>query len=228
MNQKKLPHFALMILVGAAILHPIFASAQTPTPAPNYSVIVDSITTSFGFKAVSPTARFGHTIGGNGAAGSEVVTVAYHLSGILPSSGSAEKIAEIDLLEDNVKVAFDLPPPLSSFSLSYTPSVAGLKTLTVVSVQSNGTQVRSNGLPVQMFGVSLQTALGDTVTTPFLPFTSRIFLEANALLSDANIREAQFFHRSLPFQLSTGVPYSAGDKVLYHGKLFGVLNLVFY
>jgi hypothetical protein len=221
-NQKKLSHFALLILVGAAILHPVVVSAQTPTPTPSYIVVVDSITTSFGFKAVSPTARFGHTIGGNGAAGSEVVTVGYHLSGVIP----AGTIAEVDLLEDSVKVAFDTPP--LSGKLSYTPSVAGSKILTVVSLQTNGAQVRSNGIPVQMFGVSLQTALGDTVTTPFLPFTSRIFLEADALLSDANIREAQFFHRSLPFELSTGVPYSAGDKVIYEGNLFGVLNLVSY
>lgn len=204
------------------------AYGQTPTPtvAPNYSVIVDSITTSFGLKLVSPTARFGHTIGGNGAAGSEVVTVKYHLSGILPSQTSAERIAEVDLLEDNVKVAFDIPP--LSGSLSYTPTVPGLRTMTVVSVQGNGMEVRSNGIPVQMFGVSLQTALGGTVTTPFLPFTSRIFLEANALLSDANIREAQFFHRSLPFPLSAGVPYSYTDKVLFNGKLWEVLGPIFY
>src|SRR4051812_17504300 len=171
------------------------ASAQaTPTPsptaAPNYTVIIDSITTSFGLKVVSPTARFGHTIGGNGAADSEMITVKYHLSGILPNQTSAERIAEVDLIEDNVKVAFDVPP--LSGSLTYSPAVPGLRTLAVVSVQGNGTEVRSNGIAVQMFGVSLQTALGGTVTTPFLPFTSPIFLEANALLSDANIREAQF------------------------------------
>ncbi|MFL6526711.1 MAG: hypothetical protein ACJ8IQ_01300, partial [Chthoniobacterales bacterium] len=73
-----------------------------------------------------------------------------------------------------------------------------------------------------MYGVTLQSALGEGQTEPILPFTSQIFLNANALIADANVRYAQFFHRTLPFALSSGVPYSKSDKVVANGKLFQI------
>jgi len=222
MIQKKLSHFALMILVGAAILHPVFAGAQT--------VVIDRIKTSLSAtpQTVTPTSHFGHVIG---AGEVQVFYLVFDQPGYCDTPSkppTTTDIVGLELQEDGVAVTRIVYDCLTTSSLSYTPTVAGLKTLSIVAIRRNGARNSSNGVQVNMFGVSLQTALGQDVTTPFLPFTSRIFVGANALLSDANIKEAQFFHRSLPFQLSAGVPYSAGDKVLYNGELFGVLNLVSY
>jgi len=217
MNQKKLSRFALMILVGAAILHPIFARAQG-----SGTIVIDSIKTSPSAtpQPVTPTSHFGHVIGDGDV---QVFYLVFDQPGYCDSKpNTSTDIVGIELQEDGVAVHRIVYDCLTTSSLSYTPTVPGLKTLTIVAIRRNGTRDTSIGVQVNMFGVSL------LATTPLLPFTSRIFLGANALLSDANVKEAQFFHRSLPFELSAGVPYSAGDKVTYKGNLFGVVNLVSY
>src|SRR6266481_3263730 len=144
MNQKKLSQFALMILVGAAILHPIFATGQTPTPG-IIRVVIDSITTSFGPQDVTPSAKFSHKIGNS-------LTVFYHVNGgdFDNTSKCYRALVEIDLLEDGVKVAFQqtCPPydktPTPVFGvLTYKPSHPGVKTLTVVATTTLGTLVSS-------------------------------------------------------------------------------------
>jgi len=225
-NQKKLSHFALMVLVGAAILHPIFAGAQTTFAPP----VIDRIRTSQvpTPQTVTPTSHFGHQIGQGDV---EVFYLIFDQPDYCqspPKAATSTDIVGIELDEDGVAVRRIVYDCLTTSSLSYTPTVPGLKTLTIVAIRRNGSRDTSVGVSVSMFGVALLTALEQNTTTPFLPFTSRIFLEADALLADANVKEAQFFHRSVPFQLSAGVPYSPGDKVLSNGELFGVLNLVSY
>lgn len=191
------------------------------TASPTYTVVIETVTTSFEEnKRVTPTARFGHNVD------SDVdVLLDYQINGqdCPEDNNLPNRIDEIVLLEDGVRVDSDEPcDPKAQGTLSYRPTTPGAKVLTVVARLGNGEEVRSGGVLVQMFGVSLQTALGDTITTPFLPFTSRIFLEANALLADANVKKAQFFHRNLPFELSSNVPYSVADKVVSGGRVFVV------
>jgi hypothetical protein len=222
-NQKKLSHFALMILVGAAILHPIFARARSVP-------VVDRIRTSQSPtpQTVTPTSHFGHQIG---AGDVEVFYLIFDQPDYCqnpPKTNTATDIVGVELDEDGVAVRRIVYDCQTTSSLSYTPTVPGLKTLTIVTIRRDGTRDSSVGVPVSMFGVGLLTALEQNTTTPFVPFTSRIFVGADALLADANVKEAQFFHRSLPFQLSAGVPYSLDDKVISNGELFGVLNLISY
>nr|MBA3571512.1 hypothetical protein [Pyrinomonadaceae bacterium] len=132
-----------------------------------------------------------------------------------------------ELLEDNVRVAG--PEKISpTLSLSYTPTSPGAKTLTVVLTNTNGDRTPSQGVTVQMYGTKIQTGLGIGVVTPYIPFTSRIFLEADSLLVDGNVKKAEFFHRNLPFQITTSVPYSPADKVISNGKLFRPKIIVTY
>ena len=189
------------------------------------NVVVEAVTTApFGRKLVTAQARFGHTIGAGD------VTVEFRilnnpLCEFPPTIGNPpeNRIIEVVLLEDGRRVAAGgVDCFTSTGSLTYQPTVPGLKTLVVIGIARNRNESRSSGVPVEMYGISLRSSLGETVTTPFLPFTSRIFVEANALLVDANIKKAEFFHRNLPFALSSGVPYSVGDKVLSDGRLFVV------
>src|SRR5690242_18545040 len=112
-----------MILVGAAILHPIFAGAQSPTPTPPaYTVTITALTTSFGGpKPVTPTAKFGQTIGAGN------VVVDYRVTGVTcpDDRTSPFRIVEFDLLEDGVAFDFDYPPCDSSHrgNLSYVPAL---------------------------------------------------------------------------------------------------------
>lgn len=192
-------------------------------------VTIDALQTSFTggkFQKLSPSFQFGHTIGEGDVIVkfSIVQDFSYCLRRETPP---ADSIIDVALYEGSVKVDHQVidcryaTEPLPT--LSYTPIVPGLKTLTVIATLRNGTFETSNGVSVRMFGVILDTALGRTVTTPFLPFTSRIFLGADALLADANIKLAQFIQRSLPFQLSAGVPYETNDKVVWRGKLYEAL-----
>lgn len=224
MIQKKLSHFALLVLIVAAILHPISAGAQTSS-----AIVVDRVRTSLTItpQPVLPTSHFGHVIGQGDV---EVFYIVYDQPGYCPPSPKAitpTDIVAIELDEDGVavrRIAYDC---LQTSSLSYFPTVPGHKTLTIVAIRRDGVREVS-GVHVDMFGVALNTALGQAATTPYLPLTSQIFVGADALLQDANVKEAQFFHRSLPFQLSAGVPYTSGDKVISRGKLFGVLHLISY
>ena len=187
----------------------LFASSATVllSTAHAQTVSVQAITTSFGRKVVTPEARFGHTVGAG------TVMVEYELSDLddclinIPAQPNPERIENVLLFEDNVRVDIDENYNCGDTqgSLTYTPTIPGEKILTVVAVRRNGSDVRTDGTPVDMFGVSIRTSLGDTAATPILPFTSRIFLEVNALLADANIKKAEFFQRSLPFKLSSGV-----------------------
>ena len=192
--------------------------------------VIDSLITSFTFPAaqqVTPLFKFGHTIGGDPAkAPASSTVVVNYLVSPAPDPDPTLPPLLAELFEDNVRVAG--PSPVSSRSLSYTPTSPGSKTLTVVLIGGDGSETASAGVIVQMYGTKLQTTLGSGVTPPFLPFTSRIFLEADSLIVDGNVKEAQFFHRSLPFQITTGVPYSPGDKILSNGKLFKPLISVTY
>lgn len=199
-------------------------------------VSIDALTTSFGTNKVTPTFQFGHTIGATPITVDYSIVQDFSYCSNRPLVVPSDAIVDVALFEDGVKVdhhgvtcaGADQPPPNQHPILSYNPTVPGLKTLTVVATLNDGTQAVSNGVLVRMFGVALDTALGETVTPAFLPFTSRIFLRADALLADANIKLAQFFHRTLPFQLSAGVPYTSGDKVVFNGKLYQALTDQFY
>lgn len=215
---------ALLLLLGGALVQSKCAIAQTNAGA----IVIDSIKTSFSSvpQKVTPTAKFGHTIGAGD------VEVFYFIFENPPYCADLKDpklrlpsdIIGIELLEDTVTVARRIWDCFPTGSLSYTPLVPGLKTLYVVALRRDGSRTLSPGVQVSMFGVSLETALGRTIATPYLPFTSRIFLETNALLGDANIKKAQFFHRSLPFPLSDNAHYAAGDKVVSDGKLFQALT----
>jgi hypothetical protein len=213
-------------VLGFTIFHPISVSAQSG----GNIVVIDSIRTSQSPNPqnVTPTSRFGHDIG---AGDVEVFYLVFDQPEYCIDSTKDQTptdIIGIELLENGVTVARKVYDCMTAGSLSYVPTVPGLKTLTIVAIRRNDTQTKSSDVQVSMFGVRLVTALGQKFATALLPFTSRIFLEADALLSDANIRQAQFFHRSLPFQLSSGVPFSATDKVLFNGKLYEVQNAVSY
>ena len=202
----------LQLLAFCVALAASGASAQT--------VAIEAVTTSFGRKTVTPQARFGHNVG-NGE-----VTVEYRWSSLPPcgppNEPTADRIERVVLLEDNVRVDVDEDYDCGegSGTLRYTPTVPGEKIVTVVGIARNGSETRSGGVPVEMFGVSLRTSLGETVLTPYLPFTSRIFLQANVRFSDAFDKKAQFFHRSLPFHIAEGIRYSVGDKVVCDGRVF--------
>jgi hypothetical protein len=246
---KKLGILFIAVCATAAQVH---GQSPTPTPAPvaaPITVVIDSVQTSFGKKNVTATSQFGHQVGGSGPIDSDKVFIFYHLTGVqsphtthpcYEPRDSTISLQEIDLLEDGVRVAFQLPCPYPTGGfdpygnpfgvLEYSPTEPGAKTLVVnvVLTPNPPDRILSNGVVVQMFGVSLLTSLGQGFTTAYLPFTSRIFLEADTLLIGANVRLTQFFHRSLPFPLETGVPYAARDKILSNGELFEVQKAATY
>ncbi|MBA3352915.1 MAG: hypothetical protein H0U23_10905, partial [Blastocatellia bacterium] len=222
MNTKRTFLLAAVIFGSLLLTGLPLAFSQTTTSTP----VIDSLVTSFSYPAaqpVTPLFKFGHIIGGDPAKppASAQLTVNYSIS---PPRGIDDPPVSAVLLEDNTRVAA-APYP---FPLTYTPTSPGTRTLVVVLSGSTQDDTTSAGVVIQMYGTKLQTSLGIGVVTPFMPFTSQIFLEADSSVIEGNIKLAQFFHRSLPFQLTTGVPYTSADKTLSNGKLFQPLISITY
>src|SRR4051794_11706813 len=122
MNQKKFSRFALVILAGAAILHPIFASAQG-----GGAVVIDRVRTSLTItpQPVLPTSHFGHVIG---AGDVEVFYLVFDQPGYCispPKELTATDIVGIELDEDGVAVRRIVYDCKTTSSLSYFPTVPG-------------------------------------------------------------------------------------------------------
>ena len=183
------------------------------------TVTIQKVTTSFGGKDVTPSAQLGHTVG------SGSVIVDYSLANLTVTAPAIRVAYSVTLLENGVRVkgpvALNFPDD-QYVSISYIPASPGLKTLTV-SVNYLGGAVTPDSVQVQMFGTLANTSLGDTIGTAILPFTSRIFLGADAAVQGGNIKKTEFFHRSKPFQVTDGVVYRKGDLTLQDGILYQAL-----
>jgi hypothetical protein len=191
------PSVAMKFVV--ALLSLAFAVSPRAVAQQAVQVQVTGVQTSFGFATVTPNARFSHQLGGSGAAGSEQVTLFYRVS----DCGSG---LSVELRENGISMA-QQPCDNLIGSISYSPRVPGRKILTVVANTGDpGTISESSGVEVQMYGISLSTSVGGTQTQPFLPMTSRIFLQTDVGIVDANVKKFRYSTVACPFRSQPGSP----------------------
>lgn len=145
----------------------------------------------------------------------EVVTVSFQYR---TSDGNVVLLEDGEVVAQGFVLGFE-----GAFSLSYTPSAAGLSTLTVAFPEVDSPLddgVISDSIQLRKVGTTLNIPLPDEV----LPAGSRFFLNSTSFVVDGFIRQTLFWLRGIPFEITERIPYRGGDKVLVQDRIYQVMN----
>ncbi|QYM80015.1 hypothetical protein K0B96_05190 [Horticoccus luteus] len=126
---------------------------------------------------------------------------------------NASGTTSFELLENGIRRArISAAQPFGSGSLSYTPKLPGVVQLTVKMVSEGSTVASSETLNVRIYGTAMDPALDDEA----LPYTSAIYLHADALVKSDTVAKTEFW--AAVDRRHTGAPIGGSFTLTLNGE----------